>query len=43
MSPIPERAPFPYAFVVVTFVASVAIGVAIAVFGIRGQLGAGIP
>ncbi|MGB6500008.1 MAG: hypothetical protein WBG19_01210 [Thermoplasmata archaeon] len=38
-----ESSPFPTAFVVVTFAASIAIGVAIAYFGIHGQIGGTIP
>ncbi|MFY9717217.1 MAG: hypothetical protein WAK40_04715 [Thermoplasmata archaeon] len=36
-------APFPTSFVVVTFAASIVIGIAIVYFGIQGQLGWGIP
>ncbi|MGP8077425.1 MAG: hypothetical protein ACLQD8_05970 [Thermoplasmata archaeon] len=43
MPTTPEGPPFPYAFAVIAFGASIVIGVLIAIFGIRGQLGWGIP
>jgi hypothetical protein len=43
MSAPPPSDPFPMGFVIVTFAASIAIGVAIVYFGLRAQLGWGIP
>jgi hypothetical protein len=38
-----EPPKFPLAFVIVTFAAAIGIGVAIAYFGIHGQIGGTIP
>ncbi len=43
MSESPVNAPVPMRFVVVAFVVAVVIGIAVAYFGIHGQLGGGIP
>jgi hypothetical protein len=46
VSQVPPAVPtetFPFRFLIVTFVVSVAIGVAIIYYGMHGQIGGGIP
>ena len=43
MASTPPTPRVPVRFVIVTFVVSIVIGVAIAYYGIHGQLGGGIP
>ena len=39
----PEPVPFPRTFVIVSFAAAILVAVIVIYFGVKGQLGAGIP